>query len=76
MLFNLNLNVWIPVFNEGIVGLFAYCSGYKIVCSKLRRYVLRLKKEFENYRFVSMFKRHALNIKAHGFCWQSLCLLR
>ena len=47
-----------------------------IVCSKLRRYVRRLKKkEFENDRFVSMFKRHALKIKSHGFCWQSLCLL-
>ena len=28
-----------------------------IVCSKLRRYVLRLKKEVENDRFVSMFKK-------------------
>ena len=46
-----------------------------IVCSKLIRYVRRLQKEFENDRFVSMFKRHALKIKSHGFCLQSLCLL-
>ena len=31
------------VFHEGLIGLIAYCSSY-CVCSKLRRYVLRLKK--------------------------------
>ena len=45
------------------------------VCSKLRRAKTEKKKEFENDRFVTMFKRHALKIKPHGFCWQSLCLL-
>ena len=47
-----------------MIGLFAYIVQVT-VCSKLRRYVLRLKKkEFENDRFVSMFKRHALKIKS------------
>ena len=51
------------IFNEGMIGSFAYCSGNcvfltKTFCAKTE------KKEFENDRFVSMFKRHALKIKS------------